>query len=263
MSQSKEQLRFLNEELEQRVRDRTRELAEANVSLQSEIADRRAAEERIKNLLRQLVNSEEQQRRRIARELHDTLGQQLAALHMNLELLKAKANSDQTVLADIERMSAILDQLNSNIDFLAWELRPASLDLLGLDAAFKTYVRDWSEQFGIEAAYHSTAMGGARLSPDVETHLYRIFQEVLQNVHKHSNADHVSVLFERREDQAVLIVEDNGSGYDADQPISDDRGMGLTNIKERAALVNGHIEIESQPGVGTTVFARVPVSEAA
>ena len=84
---------------------------------------------------------------------------------------------------------------------------------------------------------------------------------MLQNVHKHSNADRVNVLFERRDGQAVLIIEDNGAGYDAEQPISDDRGMGFTNMQERAALVNGHIEIESQPGAGTTVFARVPVSE--
>ena len=158
-------------------------------------------------------------------------------------------------------MREIFDQLNSSVDFLAWELRPASLDLLGLDAALRTYVQNWSEQFGIEAAYHSTGMEGARLLPDVETQLYRIFQEALQNVHRHANADRVNVLFERPDGQAVLIVEDNGAGYDPEQSINDERGMGLINMSERAALVNGNIEIESQKGVGTTVFARVPVSD--
>ena len=104
-------------------------------------------------------------------------------------------------------------------------------------------------------------MEGARLLPDVETQLYRIFQEALQNVHRHANADRVNVLFERPDGQAVLIVEDNGAGYDPEQSINDERGMGLINMSERAALVNGNIEIESQEGVGTTVFARVPVSD--
>lgn len=259
---SEEESRRLNEELEERVRERTRELAEANVSLQSEVTERRLGEQRIKNLLRQVVNAQEEERRRIARELHDTLGQQLAALHMNIEILKTKADVDASVHEDIARMRKNFDILNSTVEFLAWELRPASLDLLGLDAALQTYVRDWSQQFGIEAVYHVAGMEGTRLAPEVETNLYRIFQEALQNIHKYAQADRVNVLLERHDGQAVLIIEDNGKGYDVDQIVSDGRGMGVINMKERAALVGGSLEIESEPGAGTTLFVRVPASDA-
>lgn len=258
-----EELRRLNEELEERVRERTRELAEANVSLQSEVTERRAGEQRIKNLLRQLVNAQEEERRRIARELHDTLGQELAALHMSIELLKSSAGGDATVHEHIARMRKNFDQLNASLEFLAWNLRPASLDLLGLDDALKTYVEAWSQQFGIEANYHIAGMEGTRLAPEVEIHLYRIFQEALQNVHKHAQANRVSVLLERRDGQAVLIVEDDGQGYDVDRAFGEGWGMGIINMKERAAIVGGSVEIESDSGAGTTVFVRVPVSETA
>ena len=246
-------LRSLNEALEERVRNRTREL-------EAEVYERRAGEERIKGLLRRLVNVQEQERRRIARELHDTFGQQLAALHVNIEILRSKTNGDATVRENFERMRESFDRLNASVDFLAWELRPPSLDMLGLDAAMETYVKEWSHQFGVDAVYEGVAVSGLRLTPDAETNLYRIFQEALQNVHKHSGADRVSVVFERSNGQAVLIIEDNGKGCDPEGQ-SDGRGMGLINMRERAALIGGIVEIESQAGEGTTVFVRVPVAE--
>ena len=250
LRESEERLRGLNEALEERVHERTAEL-------RAEVNERRAAEERIKNLLRQVVNAEEQERRRIARELHDTLGQQLAALHLGIEVLKSKADGDVAARENIERMREVFDRLNSNIEFLAWELRPPTLDLLGLDPAIESYVRDWSRQFGVEAVYQGFGVNGLRLSPEAEINVYRILQEALQNVHKHAAAARVDVLLERRDHQAVLIVEDNGQGYDVEA--TGDGRMGLTNMRERAALIGGTIEIESQPGDGTTVFVRVPV----
>src|SRR5262249_25993590 len=218
LRKSEAQLRSLNEQLEERVRHRTREL-------RAEVQERRTAEERIKNLLRQLVSAQEQERRRIARELHDTFGQQLAALHMNIELLRSRADGDRTMRENIERMREAFDRLNSSVDFLAWELRPPSLDMLGLDAAMASYVKEWSQQFGVEAVYEGVAVSGLRLAAQTETNLYRIFQEALQNVHKHAGADRVNVVFERRDGQAVLIIEDNGKGYDSEAQ-SDGRGMG-------------------------------------
>ena len=252
LRESEAQLRSLNEKLEERVADRTREL-------QAEVHERRTAEGRIKNLLRQLVNVEEEERRRIARELHDTFGQQLAALHMSIEVLRSKVD-EVTVRENIERMREVFDRLNSSVDFLAWELRPPSLDLLGLDAALESFVKEWSQQFEIEVAYEGVAVNRLRLAPEAETNLYRIFQEALQNVHKHSSAERVNVVFERRDGQALLIIEDNGTGFDSEAE-HETRGMGLINMRERAALIDGTVEIESKLGGGTTVFVRVPIDE--
>jgi PAS domain S-box-containing protein len=247
------------DEMEQRVRERTLELAETNVSLQEEVRERRAAEGRVKGLLRQLVTVQEEERRRIARELHDTLGQQLAALRLSIDILKSRAGEDGP-REEAERMQAIFDRLNSDVDFLAWELRPAALDMLGLDAALQTFVREWGEHFSIEADYRGSGSDAPRLAPEVETNLYRILQEALQNVHKHAGATHVSVQLERRGGQAVLVVEDNGRGYDPDAEVEagSNKGMGVTNMRERAALVGGELEIESAPGAGATIYVRVP-----
>jgi signal transduction histidine kinase len=159
-------------------------------------------------------------------------------------------------------MQSIFDRLNSDVDFLAWELRPAALDELGLDAALQTFVREWSEHFRIEARYEGLGLGGPRLPPEVETNLYRILQEALQNVHKHAGAAHVSVVLERRDGLAVLVVEDDGCGYDPGEEVAADsnKGMGVVNMRERAALVGGELEIESAPGAGATIFVRVPLA---
>lgn len=231
-------------------------------TLIAEVQERRAAEERVKKLLRQLVHAQEEERRRISRELHDTLGQQLAALHMNIEIIKSKVDGEVSLREDVERMKRIFDRVNSDVDFLAWELRPPSLDVLGLGAALESFVKEWSQQFGIEAAYEAIRMEGTFFEPEVEINLYRIFQEALQNIHKHAGATRVNVLLERHDGRAVLVIEDNGKGYAAEEDImNDDRGMGLINMRERAALIGGTVEVESEPGTGTTVFVRVPVVE--
>ena len=260
LRRSEEQLRRSNEELERRVRERTRELEEIAGDLLSEVGERAAAEARVKKLLGQLVSAQEEERRRVARELHDTLGQQLAALRLSIDLLKTKAGGDG-LREETERVQSIFDRLNADVDFLAWEMRPAALDALGLDAALQSFVRDWSDHFRISADYQGLHAGARRLAPEVETNLYRILQEALQNVHKHAGATRVSVLLEQRDGQAVLIVEDDGRGYDADGA-DGERGMGVTNMRERAALVGGTFEIESRPGAGTTVFVRVPAGRA-
>lgn len=252
-------LRATTQELETRFDARTRELSHVNKTLIAEVHERRAAEERVKKLLRQLVHAQEEERRRISRELHDTLGQQLAALHVSIEIIKSKVDGEVSLREDIERMKQIFDRVNSDVDFLAWELRPPSLDVLGLDAALESFVKEWSQQFGIEAAYETIRMEGRRFQPEVEINLYRIFQEALQNIHKHARATRVNVLLERHDGRAVLVIEDNGKGYVAEHEVtSDDRAMGLINMRERAALLGGTIEVESQPGTGTTVFVRVP-----
>ena len=259
--QSQDALQKAWEELEQRVQERTGELAEANRALQEEVNERRRIERERVQLLRRIVSTQEDERRRISRELHDHLGQRLTALRLKLEGLKEQCGEQAELCGQIEQLQEIAVNLDAEVDFLAWELRPSVLDDLGLTVALANFVQEWSKHFGVPTEFHTTGLAQERLSQEVETNLYRIAQEALNNIAKHAAATSVDVLLERRDNHAVLIIEDNGRGFDPDQvTISlSGRGMGLIGMRERAALVGGTVEIESQPGEGTTVFVRTPV----
>lgn len=256
---AEEALRRAHEELEDRVRQRTSELAQAIQSLQEEVLERRAAEEHIKTLLERLLTAQEEERRRIARDLHDQLGQPMTALRMHLQALGSIAGA-AAMAEQARRTQALAEELDQSIDFLTWDLRPAGLDHHGLAAALRDLVRQWSERFRITAEYHALGVEEVRLSPHVEINLYRLVQEALHNVYKHAGATLAGVSLERRGEEFVVIVEDNGRGFDPEQaPRGDRSGVGLMGMRERAMLVGGTFEIESAPGHGTIVYVRVPL----
>jgi signal transduction histidine kinase len=209
--------------------------------------------------MRQLVTALEDERRRISRELHDQLGQQLTVLKLHLESLLAESGL-AGFREPIEHAQAVVQAIDKDLDFLVWELRPTTLDDLGLTAALENYVQEWSRHFETPAEFHAAGFGSQRLSLDIETMLYRIGQEALNNVAKHARARAVEVVLERRDNQAVLIVADNGKGFDVNEVMDKNsrRGMGFISMRERAAFVGGSLELESQPGSGTTVYTRVP-----
>lgn len=256
---AEENLRRAHAELERRVEERTRELARANERLQQELRERQAAEDQIKALLKQLLTVQEDERRRIAREIHDTLGQQMTALRMTLEAWRLHGAARADLSQDAQRALEISQEIDASIDFLMSDLRPAALDHLGLGAAFADLVRSWSERTGIAAEYHPSGLDGLALPPLIEINLYRLAQEALHNVHKHARATSVAVLLDRRGDELVLIVEDNGVGFDPEAAASAERrpGVGLIGMRERAMLIGGEFEVESAPGRGTIVFVRV------
>jgi PAS domain S-box-containing protein len=261
---AEEALRRAHDELEARVKERTSELQEVNESLLTEVRERMAAEERARGLVRQIVTAQEEERKRVARDLHDQLGQQLTALQLKLETHRARLADDEDLRAQVEEIQTVARQLDNEVDFLAWELRPASLDDLGLPVALGNFIEEWSRHFGIPAEFHTTGFVSEadRLPPEIETNLYRIAQEALNNVYKHAGAGSVDVIFERRADQVVLIVEDDGKGFNLRTAVGPkDRGIGLINMRERASFVGGTMEIESKVGVGTTLFVRVPIQE--
>jgi len=253
-----EELQRAKDELEEKVKERTRELQEMTGRLLDEVKERTAAELRVRELLRRIVNIQEEERRGIARELHDHLGQQLAALRLSLDLIKQDVQRQETLRAKVEHFENILRQLDSDVDIMAWRLRPSSLDQLGLSATIVQLVHEWSKQSGVAAEFHAVGLNGDRLPPEVEVNLYRITQEALHNIQKHAQACKVCVLLERRDGQVILIVEDDGKGFDPDETGGGGH-MGLINMRERAALINGRLEIESAPGAGATLFARVPL----
>jgi len=257
-----EQLRIAHEELERRVAERTAELAQTNASLKAEIGERRRAEQERQLLLQQLVTAQEEERRRISRDLHDQLGQQLTALRFNLEVLKGQCAEDLEMCEQIKLTESIARQLDVGVNFLAWDIRPAALDDLGLGAALANFLKEWSKHTSITVEFHKTGLMEERLSPEIETTIYRIAQEALNNVSKYAQVSHVDVILERQGGHAALMVGDDGQGFNPDQVsvTGDRRGLGLISMRERAALVGGTLEIESAPGAGTTIYARLPVS---
>ena len=219
---------------------------------------KREAERVRTELLTRLVFAQEEERRRIARDMHDEFGEHLTALGLRIGLLKKMCADTPELAREVEALEAITRRLDEDVDRLAWELRPTALDDLGLMAALTNYVQDWSDRVSIPARLHTSGLLDERLAPDVETTLYRIAQEALNNAAKYSRAGRVEVILERRADSVLLVVEDDGVGFDADGD-GNGRGFGLVGMRERAALVGGSLEVESARGQGTTVFVRIDV----
>jgi PAS domain S-box-containing protein len=222
-----------------------------------DISERKQANAQVKELLRRIVSTQEDERRRIARDLHDHLGQQLTALRLCIATLRDRSTDEEGLDARITHIESLAVRLDQEVDFLASALRPTALDELGLADALQAFVTEWREQFNIECELHTAGLAG-RLPSDVENNVYRIAQEALNNVAKHSEARRAAVILERRADTAVLIVEDFGKGFDPAEERGR-KGLGLIGMQERTALVGGTLEIESAPGRGTTLFIRVPV----
>jgi two-component system CheB/CheR fusion protein len=217
--------------------------------------------QRDKEMLQKLVSAQEDERKRIARDLHDQLGQQMTALRLKLEATRKLCDDDDEICGKLDEIQLLARDIDSDVDFLAWELRPAALDDLGLSVSLKRYVKEWSQHSGIIAEFHSADIEQIRLVSEVETNLYRISQEAFNNIWKHSRANHASALLEKRENSVVLIVEDNGKGFDVEDKNTRSKGIGLIGMQERATLIGGTLEIESAPDQGTTIFVRVPITE--
>jgi PAS domain S-box-containing protein len=248
-------------ELERRVEERTAELARAIETLKAENAERLRAEEARRDLLGRLVTAQEEERRRISRELHDQMGQQLAALMMGLKTLGVESYGRRSALDTLRQLEGITDELSREVHTLAWGLRPPALDDLGLEAALANYAEEWAERSRVSVDFHSAGFAGGRLPLTHETAVYRIAQEALTNVAKHSGADRVSFILERRSDHVLAVIEDNGGGFDAEGVLSAagrGRRLGLLGMRERAALLGGTINVESTPDAGTTLFVRIP-----
>lgn len=262
--QHAEELQRAHDELDQRVKERTRALAESNLALIHEMEVREAAERQRIDLLGRLVNSQELERRRIALDLHDQLGQRLTALRLKMASLLALSSGHPEIEARVRRLQEIGEAIDAEVSFLAWELRPVALDELGLVNAIRAFVNEWSAHYEIPADFHSAGLTQVQLSKEVDTHLYRITQEALNNIAKHAQAKMVTVMLEKRDRELILIIEDDGVGFDASSPNansdSNTGGLGLIGMSERATLTGGDLEIESAVSSGTTIFVRVPLT---
>ncbi len=223
-------------------------------------ADLRASEER-KQLLHHAVLAQETERKRIARELHDSLGQYLTALQLGLSAIGRRCATDAGVQADVGKLRDLTSEIGGEVNRMAWELRPTALDDLGLKTAITQYVEEWSERSRLNFDLQIN-LGDRRLPPTVETTVYRALQEAVTNVVRHADAQRVAVILEVMDRQLQLIVEDDGNGFAPEAAGNGAQAasrLGLLGIRERLALVDGSMEVESTPGSGTTLFVRVPV----
>jgi len=208
--------------------------------------------------LRRVVEAQELERARLARELHDETGQALASILLGLRQLEEAVETDEARTAAADLRTLVVTTLQS-VRRLAVELRPSALDDFGLVPAVERLAATVSEHAGpiVDVV---ARLGEERLAPDVETALYRIVQEALTNVVKHASAARVSITLVHKGMTAVVVVEDDGRGFDPASARRD--ALGFAGMRERVALVGGRLTVESSPGAGTTLVAEVPVRDA-
>ena len=241
--------------------DRIAELARTNKALAAGLAERDRAQEDRNALLRQLSTAHEDERRHLSRELHDEAGQHLAALALGLRGLSHIAPAGSEISRRTGELGDLAETLGQEIHRIALRLRPKALDDFGLEAAVSGYAQDWSDRAGIaaEVQVHEAA---DRLPVETESAAYRVVQEALTNVARHSGATHASVLVERRDGYLHVIVEDDGKGFDPSRiPRGPGEGIGLRGLRERVEQLNGTVEIESGNEHGTTLFVRIPIAD--
>jgi PAS domain S-box-containing protein len=224
-----------------------------------DITDHKLAQEALSTVHRRLIQAQEEERARIARELHDDINQRLAILVVQLDGIKHALSGPAPGLASqLQASIAQLGDLGRDIQALAHRLHSAKLELLGLAAAASSYCREFAEREQAQVDYRSEKVP-RDLSNEQSLCLYRVLQESLQNAIRHSGSRTFQVTLKRGGDAIELVVRDSGMGFRLDEAVRG-RGLGLTSMKERLAAVGGQLSITSKPQRGTTIRATVPLS---
>ncbi len=217
--------------------------------------------ELLQKMSEQVLAAQEDERKRIARELHDETAQALTTLLIRLKILE-KARTTADMRGQIDELRELTAETLEAVRMLAVELRPATLDDLGLLAALEAYTDTYRARMPIHVSFSTDGFEDrdGRLPPQVELVLYRVVQEALTNVAKHADAQDVDVQLERQPSEVVASITDDGRGFNVEEMMrSRERGLGLFGMQERLALVRGYLIIDSAPGRGTRINARVPV----
>ena len=263
--ETEEELQKLLDELELRVKEKTKDLTEANEKLKQEIIDRKKVEEELKksheelhSLSAHLNTIREEERTHIAREIHDELGQVLTAFKMDLYWLHKKLPQEQnSLLEKINSMLVLIDKTIKKVQKISAELRPGLLDDLGLKAAIEWQSEEFQQQTGIKGEIN-LSFDDSILEQELATAIFRIFQELLTNITRHANATKIKVNLHRESDSLVLEVKDNGKGI-TEKQISDPMSFGLIGMKERIRFWKGEVTFIGSRNKGTTVRVCVPL----
>ena len=231
------------------------------MAIVTDLTDRKRGEATRLGLLKRLLSAEDQERRRIARELHDETGQSLTTLLVGLRSL-----ADITGIAKArtvaKRLREVAAHTVDDVGRLARGLHPAVLDDKGLVAAARRLTTDFAKSFGVVVDFRVAGRLPRRLAPLAQSTMYRILQETLTNVARHAQARLVSVVLKNGGPALELMIRDNGVGFDAPAALEKVSGLGLHGMRERVALLGGSVQIESRPGHGTTIHARIPADVA-
>jgi two-component system sensor histidine kinase UhpB len=210
-----------------------------------------------------IINAQEEERKRIARELHDETSQVLTSLLISLAILEESITSPEA-RERIAETRQLAHQTLRAIRSLSIDLRPSALDDLGLLPALRWYIKEYQQKYGIKVEYHADGIK-ERLTSEVETVVYRIVQEALTNVARHAQAQNVCVHLQEKGDAIEVMIHDDGHGFDVQHLLNTkpglghERGWGLVGMFERAQLLEGTLEIDSRPGKGTTIHAHIPL----
>ncbi|MDQ0158256.1 two-component system sensor histidine kinase NreB [Alkalibacillus salilacus] len=208
-------------------------------------------------LMKQTIEAQENERKRISRELHDSVVQELISMLVDLRLTKYMDDPAE-VQKQTQQMEGTLNRLVEDVRNLSVVLRPASLDDLGLEAAFRSHFKWVEKNYGLDVNFSST-LNNRRYRQDIETAVYRIGQEAILNAIKYAETFQVSVLLTELEGYIEMYVRDEGIGFNKEKPDVKGSGIGLSGMEERAELVGGTISIDTEVGKGTTVYLSIPV----
>lgn len=251
-----EELRKAHDELELRVQERTADLVQSNLLLQNEITERKEVEQQVRELSRRMMRVQEEERRHLARELHDGATQNLVALTLNMAPIMDAVDVAPATRSMIEECMRLIDESTNELRTISYLLHPPLLEELGLSRTLRGYVEGFSKRSGI--AISMTARGDLdRLGFDVELAVFRIVQESLSNIHRHSHSSTANILLIRQGSYLNLEIADQGRGI---PPGKDNAGVGIAGIRERVRLLKGTVTIRSD-GSGTIITISLPVPE--
>ncbi len=255
-----DRLREAYGELEVKVQERTIELVKANDALEAEVSERVRAEDKLRSLAAQLLTAQEEERRRISRDLHDDVSQRLAMLTVEVETLEQHLRAfPEQFRARLRQLRKRVGGLSDDVRHLAYQFHPSILDDLGLPIALKRYVDDFTARTGLRGTFVHRNLG-ERLPQDISSCLYRVAQESLGNVSKHARAAQFTVELVGSKEGIRLSVRDSGVGFTPELVKPPNGGLGFISMKERVRLVSGTLEVLSRPGEGTHVRVWVPLS---
>lgn len=220
-----------------------------------DITDRKQMEEAISGMSRKLIESQEQERSRIGRELHDDINQRLAMLAVELEQLQ---DNPSQVASRVQELRKETIEISNDVQALSHELHSSKLEYLGAIKGMKSWCREFGERQGIQIEFKSSEVQSS-VAPEIGLCLFRVLQEALHNASKHSGAGRVEVLLREDPGEIHLVIRDSGRGFDSETAMQG-RGLGLVSMRERVRLVNGTIAVESMVDGGTTIHVRVPLA---